>query len=1189
MRVFLYILFSVSVILTITQKKAYTQDFNESKVFMEFRKAKVEVEPGKIFQNVLILENKSSKTEKFNIFINCPQDWKIIEEDKQQFVLAPNERKLLPIQIASSGQSKGGIGHTVNVLMQDLLGNTIQTTSCLLQIPQKSKIEALVIKDYKYFDLKSKKAKFQLNLKNVGNIDQEINIKLTPGQSIEIPDSDEQFSLLNFTIPPKADSTIDFSVRLKPDIKTDLFSNHSAKLKITSQDTIIEQTVWFYYLDNKYETKISENKRPLIVELIGNNIIGQDTKFWQVRAYGNILFKKQQSLRYNIQNLIQSPNSKKGLWYNSIMYAEYKKANKYLIGIGDYRGNLEQSMYGRGVWTEYNITKRHKIKAVLTKQLQYNSYATGGYYSYQLDKRIKGTLGAAYTDNKYGQRDAKLGFIKLQSYSSKIGNIGLLYAQSISRYYNPDYPEKRYSGYGLNGYYQNEFRHNSINAQFQYGSPYYSGVNKGRLMANVSVFVPYSKKINFNGIYNKQDYRFTQIQNNQINELVYSKNNFAKITTWYSAVKNIQIYGSPIFENKITNAYSAPNTNKDFGTNSASVEIGISFSEKYKLNNISLSAEYGYTFVDKIPEVVYNNNNLKFPFFELRFNIHRKNWNLYTIYQQGPASISEEYSYMLASYPLKTLMIIPTYEKWLYKDKLKLSIRANYINNITIKSSRLNIGTRLDLFTKKGWNIFLDDLFNLAYQSPYLGTPGNFKGAQVTNYLRIGIKKIFNFNQARTKYRDLNIVFYQDVNGDKIYTNNEPGIPNVITSIKRFSENKTYASNNVELLTDFDGIVHLKNIPEGKYELSYIPTTQRKGNYITNRTKKIIDIDNDSTMYIPFTNKNKVYGHVIIKKAKSFSINENPPLDRIAITAISGNNKPIKTLTDKNGYYEMYIPISDYYEIKIENFNPESYEIEQQSYKVKFNEYKTFEINFTFKEIERRIVFEEETSANSLVENDTQISDVKHLQQKNISGKISDITTQKPIQADIKIIDKITEKEIATISSNAREGSYSTTLISGEDIYMKIKASGYWTQKENIITTQFTAFENIEKNIELNPITIGQNIEASDLRFDKGSAKLSNKAKAELENILYKLHENNLVQIEITGHTDQQEVNGKNEKLKLSQQRAEVVKEYLKAGGIQAERITETSGKGDKTSKEIEIDKRSRAANRRVDIKVSNF
>ncbi|PIE74096.1 MAG: flagellar biosynthesis protein FlhB, partial [Deltaproteobacteria bacterium] len=33
------------------------------------------------------------------------------------------------------------------------------------------------------------------------------------------------------------------------------------------------------------------------------------------------------------------------------------------------------------------------IKAVLTKQLQYNSYATGGYYSYQLDKRIKGTLG----------------------------------------------------------------------------------------------------------------------------------------------------------------------------------------------------------------------------------------------------------------------------------------------------------------------------------------------------------------------------------------------------------------------------------------------------------------------------------------------------------------------------------------------------------------------------------------------------------------------------------------------------------------------------------------------------------------------------------------------------------------------------------------------------------------------------
>jgi outer membrane protein OmpA-like peptidoglycan-associated protein len=1188
---------------------AHAQEDNSKKeIALEFIKNNVEVQPGEVFNNILIIDNTSDRTQQFDIFINTPNHWKLIGEATQRIALRPGEREYYPIQVVSSGSSKGGVGYAIIATANDINGNMINSENCFLNIPRKSSLNARTINTYRYFNLETREAEFQIQITNEGNTDQSVNIKVEPGPSIIIPGNTTDFTQKTIRLEPKQDSIIDFKVKLKDDIDTELFKSHRAEINISGSDTIIKQTTWFNYLDWEYNNHIPEGQRPLILEITGFDVFSQNKPFWQLRAHGNILFKNQQNLRYDYQILKRSEQSLNELWVQSRFLTEYNRHNKFIIGIGDNRGSFEQSLFGRGFWVEQEIKQNHRLHFTLIKKMEYDSYTAAGSYSYNLKIPLKTEIGGAYTENRNTYNESRLAYGELSGTLQQYGQFRLRYGQSINYFRNPNYSEESFTGFGIRANYSNKINEISTTTRLDFGSPYYSGRNKGRLTLNSQASRALSDKYHLSATYIQQEYRPATLYNNTLSQTEYTQSSISRLILTLSPERNIQLFTGPIYEFKRTNNYNTDTDNSPFTTQRILGELGIRINESYTQNSVSFSFGYGHTFIRSVPESIAENRSIEqnFPSAEIRANFRRSNWNIYSVYQQGPQNLSEQFAYALVPFTSRSIMIIPSYQRYLYKEDIKLTMRGTYTGNLTAKSSRIGVNTRLDWMMPKGWSAFLENTLSITYQSPYSQGSTINNRSQTSSYFRIGLKKIFDFNQPRIKYVDLDAVFYRDNNGDRLRSADEPGVSNVLANLKRIpqeGEDPGVKSvfNNVELLSEFEGKIALRDIPVGTYEVSYIPTNGREGNFITDRASKVVKLNNDSTLYIPFTDKNKVFGHVVIKQAEH-SIMENPPLDNIKIVA-KGDGKTQSTLTDKNGYFEMYIPVADYYRIETGNIDPEHYTLQQPFYIVKFNGYKEFELNFVFEEKERRIVFDDDldltdfddytetedepTNEDIDTEEDIDIN-VQPLRQINVKGEIRDEKTMNPVHARISIINQKNDVPITETVSSQRTGIYAASLISSEPLYIKVKAKGYWTHSENLRTGKITTFDNINKDVRLSPIAVGQKMETPELTFEENQSSLTPRAQVELENLLGILHENSHVTINIEGHSDGREALDE-ESSNISLKRAQAVAEYLKRGGIRPERITNVKGKKDKSPIITEVDSQTRAENRRVEIIVSGF
>ncbi len=125
---------------------------------------------------------------------------------------------------------------------------------------------------------------------------------------------------------------------------------------------------------------------------------------------------------------------------------------------------------------------------------------------------------------------------------------------------------------------------------------------------------------------------------------------------------------------------------------------------------------------------------------------------------------------------------------------------------------------------------------------------------------------------------------------------------------------------------------------------------------------------------------------------------------------------------------------------------------------------------------------------------------------------------------------------------------------------------------ENAFNTMLAAPDSIEKIVPLNYVF-----------FETGSATLSGHSSHELDNIVAAMQSNPEVSIEIGGHTDN--TGDPENNMTLSQQRAEVVEEYLISAGIDAERMSAV-GFGQEVPVDTNDTESGRANNRRTELRI---
>lgn len=200
-----------------------------------------------------------------------------------------------------------------------------------------------------------------------------------------------------------------------------------------------------------------------------------------------------------------------------------------------------------------------------------------------------------------------------------------------------------------------------------------------------------------------------------------------------------------------------------------------------------------------------------------------------------------------------------------------------------------------------------------------------------------------------------------------------------------------------------------------------------------------------------------------------------------------------------------------------------------------------------------------------------------------LMGRTLNAKTKQPLSADIIFEDLTTRKEAGVAISDPNTGSYRITLNNGKNYGIRAQAKGYISVNENIELAAVTEYKEMNKDLLLMPILIGESIMLNNVFFEQGRPILKPQSFPELDRLVEIMKDNPTVKIELGGHTDN--VGNKDALKALSESRVKAVNEYLISKGINKDRIT-GKGYGGTVPVVPNTNEANRQRNRRVEFKI---
>jgi outer membrane protein OmpA-like peptidoglycan-associated protein len=198
-----------------------------------------------------------------------------------------------------------------------------------------------------------------------------------------------------------------------------------------------------------------------------------------------------------------------------------------------------------------------------------------------------------------------------------------------------------------------------------------------------------------------------------------------------------------------------------------------------------------------------------------------------------------------------------------------------------------------------------------------------------------------------------------------------------------------------------------------------------------------------------------------------------------------------------------------------------------------------------------------------------------------ISGKVLDTKTQRPIEAKIVYETFPGGEEVGVASTNPSTGEYKIMLPYGQIYTIRAEANDFIAIGKNIDLTQKGTFREIKgEDLELAPLQTGVTVAMSNIFFEFASATLERESFIELDRLAVVLLANRNMAIEVQGHTDN--VGTADANLKLSQERANSVRDYLMTKNVTIEKVASV-GLGESRPIASNTTTEGQAKNRRVE------
>lgn len=1121
------------------------------------------------FFNTLSLKNKVNRSETFTLNITIPEGWSVIGESKMELTLPPLDSIVIPLRIAVGSKVRGDIGYSVIASLTDSKGNPIRNEYCFVKIPRKTELSIKYISRIFFLDPLLKSSEFSVTVQNKGNREELVNFLFDGNRVLGVGTGDQKDALYSsdVTIPPFSDSLFTFKVLLKQD---EQFGKKTFGLqaKVSTIDTTYQNTLWFRIIDSSTKNEISSTEMPLRFELYAQGLADINNKpNYSLLLEGKTLFNGRSELYYHYRNF--SSRNRDDLYVNNRMYLG-ANIGPWTLEAGDSYRNLESSMYGRGGYLSFN-NQRVKAEVMATRNLQSDVDNLGGSLTYHFSPNLFLESGVAYNISQKENYNSKLGFVGT---GFTINRQHSFFIQSSFNQLQRELNNKKnYNEHGFQVNYSSTVGPFTSYLISRFGSDLLSSPYAGKfeLLSNINWKINNSNQLVL--LYNENRIKQTAIQDTAFLNLGELITREGKLQLRHFVSPNVEVFGGPIVENNISTGLNSFPQNKQFKNINTKASIGARLKNSANTVIITPSFEFAMAKILDNPfaDISADLDRKSFFFHHLTLSMRTRSLMVMAFYTSGPRSTFDQINYLRTGNQTRKIQFLPSFDRFIFKDIVKLNLGLSYSNDMILKSTYSTLNGLLNLYLPKNWELQFLGVYSLQKR---LNVQELIETYQ-TLYLEVGIKKDFNINQPRVKYYDLELGFFKDYNGNFIQEENEPGIKNVLVSFEKISSDvKGFIPGDFstgELLSDNLGRVKLVKVPEGIYKINYNPIGKEAGSFTKASEDLELVVNRSGKFFFPFVEKNKVFGKIVLSRSRLSGLGKID-VSNVRITATDSKGRTYTTLTDKNGGFVIFAPITDQYVVNINNIFYENFDLRQNNFKVQFNGYKQFEVNFVFDEKIRRVNFSPSSQ-------DAQLANVLQVRRTNLRGSIKDESSLAPIRARVNLINTKTNSVLTSMYSSSQTGDYSISFMADDNYLLEVLADGYWYHSENLNLNQVTTFLNTTKDVVLKPIAIGSKIELN-IKFMINKTDLEPESVAELNRLLKLLKDNENIKIEIQGHSDDLEALNN---AQISEERAKVVARYLIENGFSNLQIRGFGNTVPIASNDTED---GRTANRRVEIEV---
>ncbi|MFO8022397.1 MAG: OmpA family protein, partial [Perlabentimonas sp.] len=925
--------------------------------------------------------------------------------------------------------------------------------------------------------------------------------------------------------------TFDVALRTQEDFGR---INYKLDATISTMDTTISSTIWFRKLESKLSNQVPSKEKVLVADIVGKGLLDANKKpIVSATVEGKTLFNGDKDVYYYYRNF--SSKEKEDFYIHNRMHIG-GNIGKWQLELGDNYRSFESNMFGRGGYLAYN-GKEFNFEALANKDKRTETVNYGGIGNYYFNNTDYLTSGVTYSNN------AENDFQSLMALAG--GGVFLFSNHNIQGIFAYNQIQRELDGQSQHNEFGGELKYKSKFGNFdnslraRYASPLYNGPQAGRLRVYANTRYQFNREHRLSLYLIESRINRPSIQDNITVRSTQSQAREFKIEHLFQASPTIQVYGGPAVENYIWEGLATFNYDKHYGSLGYKMYLGarirnstgtISIAPKYEVARVNV---FSNPFVaDGAPS-----DNIWFNYQYFSLNLRSRRLNVLAFYTSGPKSVMDQINYTGFSKPNRRLQFMPAFDGFVYKNILRAFAGLSYANDVETGSVYSNLTGQLRWYLPKNWVIHSLGVYSIQSRT----TAQDLVEKYQNFYLELGVKKEFDINQPRVRYHDVELVFFKDFNGNYTQESNEPGIKNVLVNISK-EESDVIGKIpgdlfSAELLSDQIGRVSLERVPEGRYKINYNPIGGDAGTFSKALGDIVIDIDRDGKYYFPFVEKNKVFGKIVLNRSRLSGLG-NIDVSNVRITATDSQGRSFSTLTDKNGEFVLYAPITDEYIVSINNIFYENFDLRQNNYLVQFNGYKQFEVNFAFDEKVRRINF-------AASESDTQ-GGVQQVRRTTISGTVKDANTQQPVRAKINLINSRTNSIVTSTNSSASSGEYTLKFMASDSYVLEVLADDYWYMSDNLALKQVTTFMNVDRDIMLQPVSVGSRL-GLNIQFDSGSAHLTPEAVAELNRLVRQLKDNPTVRIEVQGYADELEIIDSPD---IGKERAGAVAKYIIENGF---------------------------------------